>query len=302
MSDNKQAILIVTGLIALLVIVLFAALTFDRKELPDPLLSHNPDANWVEEVIYLNGDPDSAYTKRRGGAFVKEFAEGHDPENWYLGDFAMNIDWQKAGWKREHITFDGEKVKLEIDREPMSPNHPYSGAEYQNTAFFGFGRYEVVMMPAKGSGIVSSYYTYTGGMWEDPSHEIDIEFVGKDTRKVQYNYFYEGVPAGAIHIDLDYDASEEAHLYAYEWSADSVKWYIDDKLVHTSKASGHPIPQYPGRIFLSVWSGSENQYGWHGPPTFKDGANAKYFCTSYQPAGEDTAQCSDTWLEKIPVK
>ena len=40
----------------------------------------------------------------------------------------------------------------------------------------GYGRYEVVMTAAKGNGIISSFFTYTGPYFGDPHDEIDFEF------------------------------------------------------------------------------------------------------------------------------
>lgn len=65
--------------------------------------------------------------------------------------------------------------------------------EYRSTNNYGYGLYEVSMKPAKNTGIVSSFFTYTGPAHGTQWDEIDIEFLGKDTTKVQFNYFMNGV-------------------------------------------------------------------------------------------------------------
>ena len=47
----------------------------------------------------------------------------------------------------------------------------------------------------------------------------------------------------ATNIQLDYQANKEFHKYGFKWSESSIEWYVDRKLVHTSKGSAaYPIP------------------------------------------------------------
>jgi hypothetical protein len=32
---------------------------------------------------------------------------------------------------------------------------------------------------------------------------------------------------------------------------------------------------------IQLWSGQEEQFEWHGVPTFEDGTRAAYYCISY---------------------
>ena len=64
----------------------------------------------------------------------------------------------------------------------------YAGAEYRSQQRFGYGFYSVKMRAASCPGVISSFFTYTGWPWD----EIDIEFLGDDTTRVQFNYFTSG--------------------------------------------------------------------------------------------------------------
>ena len=85
------------------------------------------------------------------------------------------------------------------------------------------------MKAANCSGVISSFFTYTNQpVWD----EIDIEFLGKDMTRVQFNYYTNGVGGHEFYFDLGFDASEDFHEYAFDWQRDSITWYIDGKAVY----------------------------------------------------------------------
>lgn len=156
-------------------------------------------------------------------------------------------------WRESNCTFENEKMQLTIDYDAEGTEPPYSGAEYRSKDFYGYGRYEVSMKPIKNDGVVSSFFTYTGPSDENPWDEIDIEFLGKDTTKVQFNYFTNGVGNHEFEYDLGFDASEEFHTYAFEWHEDKIVWFVDGKEVHTATEN---IPVTKGKIMMNTWCGT----------------------------------------------
>lgn len=232
-------------------------------------------------------------------SFIKIFAEGHD-ETWFKSDFVIHDSWIQSGWEADHIKFIGNRVALEITREPKG-GLPFTGAEYQRLGRFHFGRYEVIMRPAAGSGLVSAMFTHTDESQGDPHQdEVDIEFLGNRPREMQINYFTKGEPADLGGVALGFDASAWFQLYAFEWEEDEIRWYVGDELVHTARHEDHPIPQLPQRLMINVLTGSEAQYDWHGRPTFESGARAEYICISHQRLGDDSVQCSDQFVIDLP--
>ena len=131
-------------------------------------------------------------------------------------DFTFRSLFYRAGWVAENVHFENPSISLEINRKPVD-HQPYSGAEVQKRGYYGFGRYEVVMQAAPGSGAVSSFFTHTDATFGDPHDEIDIEFLGNNTRQIHANVFADGQTTGSIYIDLPFDAAEEVHLYAFDW-------------------------------------------------------------------------------------
>jgi endo-1,3-1,4-beta-glycanase ExoK len=237
----------------------------------------------------LSGNPDRDVS----GSFVHHFGRPHDAAHWYKSDF-MYPNSPHPAWKANLIHFEQDRIDLEVRREKTGYK-TIAGAEYQRRGFFHYGRYEVVMKPAKGSGTVSAMFTHTHGQFGDPHDEIDIEFLGNRPRELHLNYFTDGQAAGSIYVPLGFDATRELHLYAFEWEPDEIRWYVDDRLVYTATLA---IPQAPGRLMVHLWSGGREQYDWHGRPTFKDGTRASVYCLSFRAQGDDTAQCSSTFRAK----
>lgn len=235
-------------------------------------------------------------------SFMQRFDAPLEPGGWYKADFVYRSPTQRAGWDKDHIIETGEDVILKITRDPKE-FQPYTGAELQRTRRYHYGRYEVVMRAAPGSGIVSSFFTHTDAYFGDPHNEIDFEFLGYDTAMVQLNFYSgDGNMQGHL-VDLPYDAAEAYQLYAFEWMPDHIDWFIGDQHVlrATEASTGLPIPYRPSRLMLNVWSGSERQYDWHGEPTFESGASARYLCASYKAPGDsEAAQCSDWFVAEVP--
>ena len=226
------------------------------------------------------------------GSFIHFFDQPHDPDNWFKTDFSY--PGPHPAWKSKLIRFEIDRVDLVLKRQLFGRKR-YQGAEYQRLGFYHYGRYEVVMRAAPGSGTVSAMFTHTQKQFGDPHDEIDIEFLGKDLRYLHANYFTDGRSYGSHYIPLGFDASREVHLYAFEWEPDEIRWYVDGQLKHTARHSDHPIPQSPGRIMIQLWTGSRLQHDWHGPPTFANGTRASFYCLSYRQTGDLAPQCSDTF-------
>jgi beta-glucanase (GH16 family) len=186
-----------------------------------------------------------------------------DNDRWFKADGWANGEPFLCGWRADHVLFEAGRVDLSItDRE--SNGRPYSGGEIRSVEAVPFGRVEGRLKAAKGSGVVTSLFTYTGPAEGTVHDEVDIEILGKDTTKLQVNYFTEGVGGHEVVIPLGFDAAEGFHDYAFEWTATAIRWYVDGKLVHTEDGSRGPLPKTPGRVMANLWPGVGVD-GWLGP-------------------------------------
>lgn len=260
---------------------------------PQSLLSEQHEALPPSpyEVTSPASRPPVAPEAEAGASFLHFFSAPHDPAYWQKTHLNYEPHHHPA-WLSELIHFQEDSIELQLIRKRIGTKN-YAGAEYQRRGRYSFGRYEVVMRAAPGSGTVSAMFTHTNDAFGHPHDEVDIEFLGKNLRQLQLNYFANGKPFGPFYVPLSFDASEEVHLYAFEWEPDEIRWFVDDKMVFRATQQDHPIPQSPSRIIIQLWSGTPKQYLWHGHPTFKDGTRAAYYCLSYQKRGDESGQCSD---------
>ena len=181
-----------------------------------------------------------------------DFTEGK-PVNFEEANGWCNGSCFNVTWRKNNVIFDNGKMQLIIDVDKIPANNvPYSGGEFRSIDFYGYGRYEVSMKAIKNDGVVSSFFTYTGPSDNNPWDEIDVEVLGKDTTKVQFNYYTNGKGNHEHMHDLGFDASEEFHTYAFEWHEDKIIWFVDGEEVHRMTES---IPVTKGKIMMNAWCG-----------------------------------------------
>ena len=152
-------------------------------------------------------------------------------------------------WNPGNVSFSNGIMGLKIDSDG---NGGYTGGECRTKEYFGYGMYQVSMKAISNPGVVTSFFTYTGPSDGTKWDEIDIEFLGYDTTKVQFNYYTDGKANHEYLYDLGFDASKEFHTYGFYWAQNSITWYVDGNPVYTA---WEDIPDTPGRIMMNVWPG-----------------------------------------------
>ncbi|MCM1227818.1 MAG: glycoside hydrolase family 9 protein [Clostridium sp.] len=188
-----------------------------------------------------------------------------------------NGDPFDCGWYSENAVIKNAALNLTIDTD-KNGKYNYSAAEYRTKDFYGYGYYETSMQAIKNDGVVSSFFTYTGPSDNNPWDEIDIEVLGKDTTKVQFNYYTNGVGNHEYMYDLGFDASAGFHTYGFLWKSDSITWFIDGEAVYTAYED---IPSVPGKIMMNVWPGTGVDE-WLKPFNGNTPLTAKYQWVTYK--------------------
>ena len=203
-----------------------------------------------QEVVPEESKEDIATDKEE--AIYVEFA-GSMPKGFEAANGWCNGSMFNVTWRKQNVTFEDGKMQLIIDKDATPANGvPYSGGEFRSKDFYGYGRYEVSMKAIRNEGVASSFFTYTGPSDNNPWDEIDIEILGKDTTKVQFNYFTDSKGEHEYMHDLGFDASEDFHTYAFEWHEDKIIWFVDGVEVHSASES---IPVTKGKIMMNAWCG-----------------------------------------------
>ena len=229
-------------------------------------------------------------------SFVETF-DTFSADRWFVANGWTNGAHQNCTWSANNFRVSGGVLELVLSKngeghpppEKASEARAYSCAELQTHRKYGYGTYEFRASAALAPGLVSAFFTYVGPTPEaqSPHDEIDFEFLGRDTRAVQLNYFGAGAGKHEHMAPLSFNASEMMANYAFEWLPDRIRWFIDGKLVHEAKAEpDKPFPKTPGKIYLSLWA-SDTLDAWLGK--FEDPSKplvARFEWLAFTKAGE----------------
>ncbi|KAI3319287.1 concanavalin A-like lectin/glucanase domain-containing protein [Xylariaceae sp. AK1471] len=143
----------------------------------------------------------------------------------------------------------------------------YDAPQLFTNFYIFFGRVDVEMQVAPGTGIISSSV-----LMSDDFDEIDWEMSGNNFNLaaqypngvVQNNYFSKGI-TGA------YDRGQWVpctnpqttfHTYSVDWTPSKLDWILDGKVIRTFLAANadsttHQFPQTPAKIQLGMWAGGD---------------------------------------------
>lgn len=219
---------------------------------------------------------------------IIDFANGApDASVLFESDGWSNGDVFNVVWKSHNVHYENGIMRLGITEEKANAwlndaevEFNYTAGEARTENYYHYGDYEVSMKPSANVGTASTFFVCTGpydlkdGV-PNAHDEIDIEFLGKDTTHVQFNFFVNGVGGNEYMYDLGFDAAEEFHTYGFRWLPDSITWFVDGEPVYkvtTDKSAEEGknlrvvdvLPQTAGRMLANYWCGNERAWGWMG--------------------------------------
>ncbi|MCQ2797447.1 MAG: family 16 glycosylhydrolase [Bacilli bacterium] len=218
---------------------------------------------------------------------IANFGEGENEKFFKTNGFGngspFNVLWSasQANIVDDHLDLTlAANANYAAGGETDATKYPHLAGEYRSLDFYGYGDFSVTMKPSAVKGTASTFFTYTGEWDSETLHpstgskdtrnpgneqgihdEIDIEFLGKDTTKVQFNYFTNGVGGHEYMYSLGFDASLEYHTYGFRWTEESIIWFVDGEAVYQATKN---IPTHPGRIITNYWAGDNKAAAWMG--------------------------------------
>ena len=204
----------------------------------------NSGASIDSSKLFIKGEEVLSFTSREEDNKVSRISNGYSNGNMF-----------RSFWTTECVRYDNGIGYLSVfDRDNRN-----FGAEIRTHQGYLYGYFGARMKTFKHSGTVQSIFTYNGGRytWD----EIDIEFLGKDTTHVQFNYYSNGVGGHEYWYDLGFDSSEDFHDYGFKWEKDYITWYVDFKPVY--KVEAHLVQW--GNFFINVWASQPSVADWTGP-------------------------------------
>ena len=143
-----------------------------------------------------------------------------------------------------------------------------SSASLQSREAFLYGRFEVRMQSAEGSGLVSSFFLFNRDVqcnWPAVNNEIDIEMTGNMNASVQFTTHYPFLDSDTHIHPVPFNPHAALHDYAFEWEPGVVRWFVDGELAFVQDAPAVATLQYPMRLMMNLWAA--NSPSWVGPWT-----------------------------------
>jgi len=190
------------------------------------------------------------------GGFDEDF-QAFDETEWHVAHYDFGHPMFDTDWRSENVGLvDGLKLSL----RPHDGRNRFAGASIRRSAPSHFGWYEATLTAARGSGVITGFFLYTGPHYGTQHDEIDWEFFGQDTTTAQVAWFKDG-ELRSHKVDLGFDAADGPNTYAINWQPDALEWYVNgEEVFRTTEA----IPQTPQMVFANVWAVSPQLEPWAG--------------------------------------
>ncbi len=145
---------------------------------------------------------------------------------------------------------------------------PYKGGELYSSQAYRYGRMEMRMRMARGSGLLSTFFTYKNGsevestFWE----EIDIEVFGKEDAVSWQSNIITGLGTRTTSEEVHthpFSLADAYHTYTLEWTPDYVAWALDG--VEVRRTTGGQVGDLtnPQSLRFNIWIAEATD--WVGP-------------------------------------
>ncbi len=202
--------------------------------------------NSIYEVIMKLKKGQKSFTYKHWKLELEENFDTFNSDVWEKATHTFDLNM--ARFNSANVRLTNGTMQLWFTKQKCN-DRDFAGGEYRTKKNFSYGKYVVRMKAAKGSGLISSFFTY-----EDPGtpwHEIDVEILGKDTKHVQFTRWIQPLQPHWNIADLSFDSSKDFHEYSFEWLPDSIQWFVDGSPRFTATDI---IPQKPQKIMMNLWA------------------------------------------------
>jgi endo-1,3-1,4-beta-glycanase ExoK len=199
--------------------------------------------------------------------------DAFDAARWQL--MTHTWDGNLAQFSTANTRFTDGIASLLLTPEPTDTAKPFRGVEMRSRDTLTYGKVESRVRFAKGSGVVSSLVLIYTPWPADDWNELDVEYLGRYTDRVQSNVqVYTGPPKTppvttsvtpaqyTESLTSAFDPSADFHVYTMEWTPAEVRFLVDDELKR-SWNTRIDLLKLPQNILLTIWA--SNAAGWAGP-------------------------------------
>ena len=225
------------------------------------------------------------------GSFLDQLGT-YDTQRWMKADRWTNGSPFDNAWRADHVLHDGSAGLMTIRLSNRAYlGQPYSSGEYRTRGFHGYGCYEARFKPIRQAGVVTSFFTFAGPYdngGNGKHNEIDVEFLGKDTGSVQFNFWTNDDAYGSHNeyvVQLGFDASLAPHNYGFRWTPTGIEWYVDGNRVYSFDGTpSNPTPRASDsyhKIMVNAWPVDATAADWAGTFRYEGVREATYEWVRY---------------------
>ncbi len=230
-------------------------------------------------------------------AFFDAF-DAVDPTLWYVATHTSSHPWFDTDWSADALS---AKAGLSLRLSPKSGENRFQGAAVRRLETTHYGRYDAVIQPSKGAGLITGFFTYTGPYYGSRHDEIDIEFLGKNTRQMHVAVFADGKLTNRF-IDLGFDAADRPRLYSFVWHPDRIDWLVEGRLVYSMNAQTTALPDTPGYLFANLWAADPKIENWAGLAERDTHGASNIACVSFTPLADMSRTSPCAWPSRLAEK
>ncbi len=216
------------------------------------------------------GGDDDATGGTAGGEFELAWEDPFDTldlSRWEL--MTHSWDGNLAQFTSENASASGGILSLSLTSSSDAAK-PYHGVEMRSRETLTYGKVEASVRFAAGSAVVSSLVLIYTPWPPDDWNELDIECLGKNTDRVQFNHMINIPPADPETghsqfpqlVTLSFNPTADFHTFAIEWVPGEARFIVDGTLMHTAtqEMARMVLPQ---NILLTIWA--SDSAAWAGP-------------------------------------
>jgi beta-glucanase (GH16 family) len=222
-----------------------------------------------------------------------------DETNWELINLQNSFNNEKQYYRPEQASVVDGKLRITATNQPLA-NKLYRSARLESRQKFAPGRFEARIDLPTTQGMWPAYWLLPNGIQWPTRGEIDIlENRGSEPLIVSSAYHWQTNPGPCCgqhqYVFENYSATEDEnpvnfhdgfHVYAVEWEATQLRFYVDGTLHYTvNETANRPIFESPMNIILNLAVGGTFGGDPNGTTVFPQVMDVDYVRVWQRPTG-----------------
>lgn len=161
------------------------------------------------------------------------------------------------------IDYNTRNAQTQNDQMNLVLDQTYGGTRLSLKEKLNYGRVKATLRVARGSNVISAFI-----LMADNGDEIDFEWVGKDEKIIQSNFFYKGkkvYDVNALMHVTKRDLTQTFNSYEINWTPDYYEWIYNGVILRRlNRNSTLFYPDSPSYVQIGIWNASRSSWAGQG--------------------------------------